>query len=87
MRNYEKIIKAACSLGTAQTIEALGLSSGLMSYRKAFKTYGKWFADAVKEGRIQPCRTEAGRAGTQWYRVVTILSVMVADETRKAELI
>lgn len=85
--NYENIIKSACELGAAQTIEALGLSAGELSYTKALKTYGKWFKDAVAEGRIRPCRVESGRAGTQWYRVVTILRLKVSDETRRAELI
>lgn len=87
VNRIEHIINSACELGAAKTIEALGLSAGELSYTKALKTYGKWFKDAVAEGRIRPCRVESGRAGTQWYRVVTILQTKLADETRRAELI
>lgn len=70
------------ALGTAQTLEALGIHSGEMSMRKARDTYGKWFMDAVSNDRIKPCRVENGRSGTKWFRVVDILAVKADDAAR-----
>ena len=83
--NLHSIIQNCISLGTASTLEQLGIHSGEVSMRQAKKTYGKWFADAIMRDRIQPCRIEDGRAGTRWYRVVDILALKVEDGA-KAEL-
>lgn len=77
--NLQSLIKDCIALGTASAIEQLGLHSGEISMRKAVKTYGKWFQDAVMRKRIFPCRIEAGHAGTRWYRVVDILALKVED--------
>lgn len=83
--NLEILIKTCISLGTAQTLETLGISSGEISQRKARDTYHKWFVDADREGRIRPCRVEDGKSGTRWYRVVDILALKAQDAAR-AEL-
>ena len=83
--NLEILIKTCISLGTAQTLETLGISSGEISQRKARDTYHKWFVDADREGRIRPCRVEDGKSGTKWYRVVDILALKAQDAAR-AEL-
>lgn len=85
MRNLETLIQSCIELGSARTLECLGVSSGEVSQRKARDVYGKWFVDADRTGRIRPCRVEDGRAGTRWYRVVDILALKVADAAR-AEL-
>lgn len=85
-RNLEILIETCCELGTARTLEALGLSAGEISQRKARDTYHKWFTDAEKQGRITPCRVEEGRAGTRWYRVVDILALKASDAA-KSQLI
>ena len=77
--NLHSIIQNCISLGTASTLEQLGIHSGEVSMRQAKKTYGKWFMDAIMRGRIHPCRIEEGRAGTRWYRVVDILALKVED--------
>lgn len=77
--NLHSIIQNCISLGTASTLEQLGIHSGEVSMRQAKKTYGKWFMDAVMRDRIHPCRIEEGRAGTRWYRVVDILALKVED--------
>lgn len=74
------------AMGTAQTLESLGIHSGEISMRKARDTYGKWFIDAVAKNRIRPCRVESGKSGTKWFRVVDILALK-ADDAAKAELI
>lgn len=86
MRNLETLIQTCIELGSAKTIETLGLSSGEISSRKARDTYHKWFLDAEREGRIRPCRVEDGRCGTRYYRVVDILALKAQDAAR-AELL
>ena len=54
--------------------------------RKARDVYGKWFVDAVNNGRIFPCRVEDGRTGTKWFKVSEILALK-ADDIARAELI
>ena len=83
--NLEILITTCVELGTAKTLETLGISSGEISQRKARDTYHKWFMDADKAGRIRPCRIEEGKAGTRWYRVVDILALK-AQEAARAEL-
>lgn len=83
--NLEILITTCVELGTAKTLETLGISSGEISQRKARDTYHKWFMDADKAGRIRPCRIEEGKAGTRWYRVVDILALKAQDAAR-AEL-
>lgn len=85
MGNLETLITTCIELGSARTLESLGIHSGEISQRKARDVYGKYFTDADREGRIRPCRIEDGRAGTRWYRVVDILALKAADAA-KAEL-
>ena len=82
MTNLERLITTCVELGSAKTIEALGLSAGEISQRKARDIYHKWFVDADREGRIRPCRIEEGRAGTRYYRVVDILTLKAQDAAR-----
>lgn len=76
----ERLIKTCTELGCAHTLELLGVSSGVISQRQARATYGKWFADACAAHRLFPCRIEPGHAGTRFYKVTDILSVMAADQ-------
>lgn len=85
MSTLENLVKSAAALGAAQLAETLGLSAGEISQRKARDTYGKWFTDAEKAGRIRPCRVDNGRNGTRHYRVVEIQELKTADLVR-AEL-
>ena len=72
-RNLNALIQTAVELGTARTLEVLGVSSGEVSQR------------ADRAGRIHPCRVDDGRNGTRHYRVVDILALKVEDHAR-AEL-
>ena len=85
MSNLETLIKTCVSLGAAETLVTLGISSGEISQRKARDIYGRYFTEAAKAGRIRPCRVEDGRAGTKWYRVTDILELKARDAAR-AEL-
>ena len=85
MSNLERLIESAAAMGAACTLETLGISAGEISQRKAVKTYGKWFTDAERNGRIKPARIDSGRNGTRHYRVVEIQELKTADLVR-AEL-
>lgn len=74
------------SIGTAQALVTMGVHSGEISMRRARDVYGKWFTDAVNNGRLFPCRVEDGRSGTKWFRVTDILALK-ADDLARAELI
>lgn len=80
------LIKTCVELGTAQTLENLGIHAGEMSLRKARDTYKQWFMQAYKAGRIQPWRVEDGASGTKFFRVVDILALKASDLAR-AEVI
>jgi hypothetical protein len=82
MDNLERLIQTCVEVGTARTLEALGVTSGEISQRKARDTYGKWFTEADKAGRIRPCRVDNGARGTRHYRVVDILELKVKDSVR-----
>lgn len=86
MNNLDILLKTCVELGSAQTIETLGLASGELSRNKAISVYGSFFLDAEKEGRIKPHRIGRGNNGTKWYRVVDILTLR-AKEALKNELI
>ena len=81
--NLEILIQTCVGLGSAKTLETLGLSSGEISQRKARDIYGKYFMDADRDGRIILCRIESGRCGTKFYRVVDILSLKASDAARQ----
>lgn len=85
MSNLERIVESAAQMGAARVLEALGISAGEISQRKARAIYGKWFTDAEKAGRIRPSRVDNGRNGTRHYRVVAINELKTADLMR-AEL-
>lgn len=82
MGNLENLIQTCVSLGTASTLEVLGISSGEISCKKAKQTYKKWFADAYETGRIHPCRVDNK---TTWFRVTDILTLK-ANDLARAEL-
>ena len=85
MDNLERIVQSAAAMGAAQVLETLGLTAGEISQRQARKTYGKWFTDAEKAGRLHPSRVDQGKNGTRHYRVVAIQELRTADLVR-AEL-
>lgn len=80
MKEYiDQLINTCVGLGTARTLEVLGISSGEISQRRARSVYGKWFAENERRGRIYPCRVDNGRNGTRWFKVSDILAVKAAD--------
>lgn len=85
MNNLETLITTCVELGSAKTIESLGLSAGEISRNKAISIYGRYFVDAERQGRITPYRVGKGRNGTKWYRITDILTLRAKDALR-AEL-
>ena len=85
MSALETLISTCVELGSAKTMEALGVSSGEISQRRAIKMYGKWFSDAVADGRILPIRIEDGKRGAKIFRIQDICAVRV-QEAARAEL-
>lgn len=85
MSILEELVKSASESGAAQLAETLGLSSGEISQRQVLRTYGKWAADAIRDGRLRPSRTDDGRNGKKRFRVVEITNLRTADLVR-AEL-
>ena len=85
MENLERIVQSAAAMGAAQVLETLGITAGEISQRQARKTYGKWFTDAERSGRLRPSRVDDGRNGTRHYRVAAIQGLRCADLVR-AEL-
>lgn len=85
MRPLEHIIQDSMRIGCLQTLELLGISAGEISQKKGVKLYGKWFRDAVADGRIRPIRIEDGKRGAKIFRIQDICAVRV-QEAAKAEL-
>lgn len=86
IKNLERIITTCTELGATLAYEKAGMTSGEISLRQAKKVYGKWFIDAVNDGRIYPVRVENGHAGTKFFKVSDILKLKTLDAVR-AELI
>lgn len=85
-KNLQTLMTTCISIGTAQALVTMGVHSGEISMRRARDVYGKWFMNAVNDGRIFPCRVENGRAGTKWFKVTDILALK-ADDLARAELV
>lgn len=79
------IIQDIAQCAAAQVMEALGVSSGRISQRKAEEVYGKWFKDAIKARRIKPVSVGEGKNGTKMYAVRDILALR-AEDASKASL-
>ena len=76
------IIQDIASCAAVQVMEALGVSSGRISQRKAEEVYGKWLKDAIKERRIKPVSIGEGKNGTKMYAVRDILALRAEDAAR-----
>ena len=83
--NVERIATAWSAAGAAQALTLCGVTAGEVSERKARKTYGSWFTEAVSAGRIRPVRVGAGKTATRWYSIAEILTYKAQAITR-AEL-
>lgn len=87
MDHIEQIVASASRLGAVRALETLGLTAGEITLTKARSTYGKWFDEARKAGRIRPVRKDESSRGNgrEHYRVVDIQEAYTAELIR-AEL-
>ena len=76
------LVETAFQRGFEKALEIHGKASGEISQNKAIKTFGKWFVDAEKDGRIRPIRIGEGRNGTRTYRLDDILSLKAVDAAK-----
>jgi hypothetical protein len=66
--------------GVAEGLRNIGMHSGEITQREAFRVYGTWFREAVQNGRIKPCRYNGSKNCTKWYKVRDILALKGKDE-------
>lgn len=82
MEFVESIVKDIKQVGAVEVLEVLGLSSGEISQRQVFETYGVWAKEAIRDGRLTPCRQGKSATSTKWYSVKDILSLRAKDSAR-----
>ena len=71
-------ILAIAEIAASIALEKAGVSNGEMSCTEAKRVYGSFFREAVREGRIRPCRQglgKTGKAGKKYFRVADILAL------------
>lgn len=78
-RALNTLISSAVELGYRKARIDEGKQNPEISQRHAAALYGKWFTDAIRNGRLRPCRIEDGHAGTRWYNVQTILELKIIE--------
>lgn len=79
------MIREVAGIAAVEVLRVLGVSSGELNYTQASATYGRWFEDAVKDGRLQESRRGVGKNGRRWFSVEDILTLKAYD-TARAEL-
>lgn len=84
--DIQRTISAAMEAGATAALIKAGLLNPLISHRQAEKVYGTTFTQAVKFGRLRPCKIGEGKSGTRWYSVNEINALIVAD-TAQAEIV
>ena len=80
------MIQSWVAVGAAEGLRQAGVTAGEISERQARMRYGKWFADEVAAGRIQPIRIGIGKTSTKHYRLTDIL-IRKAECYTPAELL
>jgi hypothetical protein len=77
-----RTVRHIVELTMIQMADMLGVGKTEMSYSKASATFGKFFRDMVKSGKLKPCRYGEGRNGTHWYSLRDILSLRYEEEMK-----
>lgn len=77
--DLQHLIRTASALGAQMALEAVGKSSGVMTQRQAEKIHGQWFKEAVKAGRLNPCKVGKGERGVKWFSIQDILLLKTTD--------
>ena len=74
------------SLNLQKQLKRTEISLAVTTDTAAVKVYGQWFANAVRNGRIEPSRIGNGRTATKWFSIADILAYK-AVEIENAQLI
>ncbi|MCQ2116656.1 MAG: hypothetical protein MJY76_00750 [Bacteroidales bacterium] len=79
MENLAKRIRETeISMAVVATMTRLGAISGELTYAEAYRLYGRWFANAAKDGKILPSRIGA-TGKPRWYSISDILATKAAE--------
>ncbi len=68
----------AAQMGALEMAKLLGVTSGEISYNRALKVYGRWFAAAVTSGALTPVRRN-GERGMRVFSVADILALKARE--------
>lgn len=74
-------LREAIAAGGIEALRQVGITSGEISKSDARKNYGRWFSDAVREGRLKPSRMGRTKSSTQWFSVAEILALQASERT------
>lgn len=74
-------LREAIAAGGIEALRQVGITSGEISKSDARKNYGRWFSDAVKDGRLKPSRMGRTKSSTQWFSVAEILALQASERT------
>lgn len=77
-------LREAIAAGGVEALRQVGITSGEISKSDARKNYGRWFSNAVKEGRLRPSRMGRTKSSTQWFSVAEILALQASERVEGA---
>lgn len=87
MEYTKEILQGMAQMGAVEALASVGLTTGEISQRQAYETYGRKFInEAVANGRLKPCHIGIGRTGTIRYAIADILAIRTADRIQAATL-
>lgn len=87
MEYTRELLRDVAKMGAVEALSAIGLTTGEISQRQAYDTYGrKFIKDAVANGRLHPSSLGSGRTGTIRYAVADILAIRAEDRIQAATL-
>lgn len=66
-------------LVVVSTLMSLGVKSGEISYSRARAEYGDWFGDAVKSGKLLPCRVSSKKGNRRWFSLADIFALKAEE--------
>ena len=87
MHNIQDILRDAAQMGAVKALESVGLTTGEISQRQAYETYGrKYICEMVESGRLRPSHIGNGKTGTIRYAISDILACRTADKIQASIL-
>lgn len=80
-----RTILSIAQVAAITTCEMMGVDTAI-SFSEGARTYGSFFREMVKAGRLRPCRSGKGKNGKRFFSVKDIIALQ-AEEQAKAELL